>query len=1063
MLTGKNCTGGAAVGYFTNYYEREQTRWFGKGAGKLGLVGQIDRETFENICYGKSPDGASYLGTKGDPDKRRAATDFTFSAPKSVSLTALVGGDTRLEVAHRTAVEKTLALIEARYAQTRITTDGKVATVETGNLVVAEFDHIESRELDPHLHTHALVMNLTQMGGKWYSTSNDRIFQNKKHLGTIYQSYLAAEVEQLGYEIEPRPHGQFEIKGYEREDLVEFSKRRMQILAQCPAHSTWQTREDSWDRTRKHKEQIPRAELQVRWQREARDLGIEIVQPGVARARQQPPTAETKQEYINQGIAHCSERSVDFEVEDIEKFTIAQRLPIEITEVKSLCDDRAELIKLDRNYTTLTALVREERTIAIMRRGQQQLSPIATTAAVNQHLNDSTLNAGQRQAVRLAATSGDRVVAWQGVAGAGKTFALAQVKEIADRQGFELTGFAPSAEAAKVLSEELGIEAQTVARKLFDRQEPPSGERLWVVDEAGLLSADDALSLLARAEAEGARVLLVGDTRQLSSVAAGNPFKSLQAAGMATARLSVSLRQKDPNLRAAVDALADGATERGFSLLEQNGSIVTVARDEIAQAIASEYLALSPAERQRTLIVAGTNQRRGEITAAIRDGLRVQGAIGADLDARQLVDYKYTRVENGYAHNYQVGDLVVPLRNYQGLVKGRGYEVAGKSTDSLVLKSPDGGQITTDLNFDKSHYREVAIGVAVGDRLRWTKNDKELQRRNGQEFEITSVTGHLADIKYGDGRLETIDLQESHHFDLAMAATIYSSQGKTSERVLVAADGVLGCESFYVAASRAKRELKIYTDSPERLLSMAMESMSNRNPRELISELYRRQAVLRERMPDVGMEVEVKPDRPDFASVRRESEELIRSVEVDRSGHSQFPDFAAIRDEFEQLSERIQAREIEKSSSPQGLEGDLDSSQDRAAKEKEYPFIPVNMPYQGQRSHRPKQRQQQQEDRHTVLTIGELRQAYRRKSILGETEGLDKISAAGGELNRLYQQQHPDDRGLAPDEYSHPQVTIERELVEDKALTNEPPQGFKIAVQRSEREQHQENDYGLSM
>ncbi|WP_309729929.1 MobF family relaxase, partial [Chamaesiphon sp. OTE_75_metabat_556] len=170
MLTAKNCKASTAVQYFTDDYERGQTRWFGKGASALGLKGEIDcagrrlhqRESFEHICYGRSPDGTKYLGTKGDPDKRRAGTDFTFSAPKSVSLTALVGGDTRLENAHWLAVEKTLALIEERYAQTRITKDKKVAEVKTGNLVVAQFAHIESRELDPHLHTHALLMNLTQ-------------------------------------------------------------------------------------------------------------------------------------------------------------------------------------------------------------------------------------------------------------------------------------------------------------------------------------------------------------------------------------------------------------------------------------------------------------------------------------------------------------------------------------------------------------------------------------------------------------------------------------------------------------------------------------------------------------------------------------------------------------------------------------------------------------------------------------------------------------------------------------------------------------------------------------
>jgi conjugative relaxase-like TrwC/TraI family protein len=360
MLTAKNCQASTAVQYFTDDYERGQTRWFGKGASALGLEGEIDRREFENVCYGRSPDGSRYLGTKGDPDKRRAGTDFTFSAPKSVSLTALVGGDTRLEVAHRVAVEKTLALIESRYAQTRITRDKKVAEVKTGSFVVAQFDHIESRELDPHLHTHALVMNLTQAeNGKWYANDNDRIFQNKKHLGTIYQAYLAAEVERLGYEIEPRPHGMFEIKGYKRENLVEFSKRRMQIIVQCPANSTWQTREDSWHRTRKNKEHVPSIELKGRWQQEAKDLEIEIVRSGLPIVA--PPIATTvKHRSLDDAIAHCSERSVDFRVEDIEKFAIAQRLPIDIAEIKSLCDNRPDLIKLDRHYTTLKTQIQAE-------------------------------------------------------------------------------------------------------------------------------------------------------------------------------------------------------------------------------------------------------------------------------------------------------------------------------------------------------------------------------------------------------------------------------------------------------------------------------------------------------------------------------------------------------------------------------------------------------------------------------------------------------------------------------------------------------------------------------
>ena len=168
--------------------------------------------------------------------------------------------------------------------------------------------------------------------------------------------------------------------------------------------------------------------------------------------------------------------------------------------------------------------------------------------------------------------------------------------------------------------------------------------------------------------------------------------------------------------------------------------------------------------------------------------MRASGTIGPDLPARQLVDYKFTKIENRYAHNYSVGDIVVPIRNYKRLEKGKSYVVAGKEADNLVLRSSDGERLVTDLDFDKAHYHEQAMGVAVGDNLRWSKNDSSLERRNGQEFTIESTVEHLANIKYRDGRQEAIDLRQAHHFNLAIATTIYSSQGKTSDRVFVAAE-----------------------------------------------------------------------------------------------------------------------------------------------------------------------------------------------------------------------------------------------------------------------------------
>ena len=222
MLTAANVSSEMAVNYFIkNYYHQGKSRWSGLGAEKLGLSGAVDdEEAFKNVIEGRAPDGTEQLNARVlKPKERRAALDCTFSAPKSVSLMVLVGGDTRLMEAHLKAVRETLALAESRYARTRVTDEQGRHIVYTGNLVVAEFDHIESRELDPHLHTHCLIMNATQADGKWMSLVNNEIFANKKFLGMAYQSYLAREVLKLGYQVEPKKHGQFEIKGFKEQDL----------------------------------------------------------------------------------------------------------------------------------------------------------------------------------------------------------------------------------------------------------------------------------------------------------------------------------------------------------------------------------------------------------------------------------------------------------------------------------------------------------------------------------------------------------------------------------------------------------------------------------------------------------------------------------------------------------------------------------------------------------------------------------------------------------------------------------------------------------------------------
>ena len=306
MLTAKNVSTNKVSDYFVKgHLQKLNSRWYGKGAQELNLSGAVNNEeVFENICAGLSPDGSKKLSRRFlNPKNRRAATDFTFSAPKSVSLIALIESDKEIIKAHQLAVEQTLDLIEEQYASTRATIGGKRQIFNTGNLVVAEFDHIESRELDPHLHTHALIMNMTQLhSGEWYSNFNDLIFKSKKLLGMYYQSRLAEKVQKLGYSIEHNDHGQFEIKGFKQQDKEEFSKRRLKILARVSQKSTWSEREKAWASTRTPKVNVEIEELKQKWVQEATALKIIFPKP---RLRLDITVPSNSQQDLNQDFKDC--------------------------------------------------------------------------------------------------------------------------------------------------------------------------------------------------------------------------------------------------------------------------------------------------------------------------------------------------------------------------------------------------------------------------------------------------------------------------------------------------------------------------------------------------------------------------------------------------------------------------------------------------------------------------------------------------------------------------------------------------------------------------------------
>ena len=275
---------------------RDASAWAGRGAQELGLKGPVDAETFRAVLEGKVPDGSdTRLGRRGKDGEmlHRPGRDLTFSAPKSVSLAALVGGDARIVEAHDRAVAATLAWIEKSAAETRmkdpgsgpgqVPETGTMARVGNQKIVAATFRHDTSRNLDPQLHTHSVIANMLKgEDGKWRSMANEGLYLQQKLIGMLYRSELAAGLARLGYGIEKtHADGRFEIAGVPRAAIEAFSTRRAEIEAAMAERNLGASgdsprlAERAALMTRAAKRDIDREELCGVWRKQAADLGLD--------------------------------------------------------------------------------------------------------------------------------------------------------------------------------------------------------------------------------------------------------------------------------------------------------------------------------------------------------------------------------------------------------------------------------------------------------------------------------------------------------------------------------------------------------------------------------------------------------------------------------------------------------------------------------------------------------------------------------------------------------------------------------------------------------------------
>jgi conjugative relaxase-like TrwC/TraI family protein len=846
-----------------NYYRQGDAvkgEWQGRLAARFGLSGEVSALEFTRLSEGQHPQTEEQLvrhraameyknaeGKTVHSVEHRAGWDATFSAPKSVSLTALVGGDERVREAHSAAVTVALTELE-KYTQARI--GGNHPAEPTGKFIAAKFEHDTARPVDgyaaPQLHTHAIIFNVTERAhGSTRALQERSFFESKQYATAVYQSELMYRVRALGYEIEAGRSGAPEIKGFSAEYLDASSLRSQRIKEEMEksGYSGPKASHVAALSTREKKHTLTPAQVLAAHKDVAAEYGNQpqqVIAEAHERAKteQQIPdkTARAKEaltfarESLYEREAVADERLI---FRDALRRGMGETTYAEVRADFEMRRDRGDFRSVEankhasgRSFTTPETIAAERANVAHVLAGRNAVAPILSAErAQEQAMSRDVFNAAQRRAVEEVLNSADHIHGLQGFAGSGKTSVLSSIREGAEISGYTVEGFAPTSRAAAQLRE-AGIDATTLQSFLArgDKPNEVPTKHLYMLDESSLASTRQMRTFLDKMKPED-RVLVIGDTRQHQGVDAGRPFQQMQDAGMRTAQLDQIMRQKDPELLKAVQHLANNETVKGVELLASQGRITEISnpKDRIA-AIAQDYAA----HPQNTIIVSPDNRSRQQINEAVRVELRTNGTLASDGREFQTLSHRgdMTGADRTWAARYRAGDVLQYTTGSKAEGIERGSCATVRSVDArentLTVVREDGQSVTYDPRRLRgvNVFQEVSREFAQGDRLQFTQPSRDLGIANRDLGTVLSVEDGKMSVRM-DGkaaRTVTFDTAEFRQYDHGYAVTSHSSQGITTGRVLANFDTesshtLINTRLAYVAISRASEDARIYTNN----------------------------------------------------------------------------------------------------------------------------------------------------------------------------------------------------------------------------------------------------------
>jgi conjugative relaxase-like TrwC/TraI family protein len=894
-----------AVGYFersdhADYYALDEvcpSSWEGQTAEVLGIRGQaVDPNKFKRYLSGEVAGVKLGSTRKTDKCRHKPGFDLQFSPPKSVSIAALVGGDRRIIEAHNKAVSDALSLIEEKAIFTRVHTLDKNGEDQThhhgtGNLLAAVFRHETSRKLDPQLHSHAIILNLTKTSdAQWRSIESRHFYCLQKEIGLLYRQNLAVRLLDLGYELERKKGSTFEIKQIPESVINAFSQRKSEIdktLAElgytrdsAPAslkekiahtnrdkkqyletnelHKYWSSIEEKYSFSSKSLvRDVNTKSMLSSFKEDIKAYRFDVLRQITEESIKEISERESvfSQEKL---FRHINEKAVGYGVSDKSVKTHVSNL---LSEGRLIGDRQIKVFfnqfqewKMVDAFTTPQALNLETEMITLIQPSANKFEFKFDSNEIEKIItrsNQDSLskgyeewNSGQKTALRNLLSSSSQFLAIQGYAGTAKTTTV--LKTLAKQfelKGVEVIGMAPSASACQSLKQGAEIKhVRTVASHLLENKQIRANEdkQLWLVDEASLLSTRDMVKLLKKAVSHNAKVVLVGDIKQLGSVDAGSAFKQLQQSGLTTFVLDEIVRQtNDKTLQAVQASIKSQASEAIKQLQDGGGAFIELPGDASLRAsqIVNEYINLSKEERRKTILIDPSIEGRNLLNKLIREELKQEKEIeDKGICLTKLDSADLTKTSQKDLLNYSEGNVIKFLRDYKRKgVEKNSYWVIEKintETNTILIRDKSGKELIWNpqsSNWGKKLqvFEAKESELCVGDRIVWTSNDRRRGLINGMKAKVINVdrTQQEVHLHFNNDVVHKLTIKDAcnQHWNYDYATTAHAAQGMTAERVIYHAESfrrnLASQKAFYVSISRAKKQAIVYTDNKNELIS----------------------------------------------------------------------------------------------------------------------------------------------------------------------------------------------------------------------------------------------------